>query len=259
MGGQVEVALRADGRFGMVDPMIWPQVFSPLHPHLCAIRKVVAADISKSIAWWSPEEAEFSPLEEGGQWGTLTGPVFVLIAWANKTAEALKDYETEHSDDKNAAFIRLKLSDLIARLSFPSTFRDLVRQVAAVQRASLEGEAYLRFYEDALPLLKKAPVPLSLHNIRPADGDLIGTFTQDPNVALRLYMMGLPVWFVLKKQQVPSGVEAKVGKMLTEDELARPPPGTVVENRGPFNTLRCARGQGGRASLIFGRSAAEPT
>ena len=94
-----------------------------------------------------------------------------------------------------------QMEEAYARLSLPSTFRDIVHQVTCVQRHYLLTSAILTWYGEISTLTLGTQHPL-----RP---DLMGAFTADPNQAQRLYQLGIPVWYMRFPHQ------------LTKDDIIR--------------------------------------
>ena len=57
--GLIHVVLRADCRYGDVDPIQWPQAFSEGFEFLSAILRAESAEERLWPIWWSPQENDF--------------------------------------------------------------------------------------------------------------------------------------------------------------------------------------------------------
>ncbi|KAH9911807.1 hypothetical protein B0H21DRAFT_674430, partial [Amylocystis lapponica] len=73
---------------------------------------------------------------------------------------------------------------------FPSTFRDMLAQVALVQRFYLKITAILDWSKFYAPRFAMSRFP------SPANEQIIGTVTTDPQVALTMHNCGIPVWLM---------------------------------------------------------------
>src|SRR5215468_399687 len=81
----------------------------------------------------------------------------------------------------------------------PSTFKDLVGQVAEYQHNFLDLLSFLDYYEKFSPhWTLPSENGTKVHKV---DLARMGTYTTQPNVLQWLYKAGIPMWFV---QQVES-------------------------------------------------------
>lgn len=127
-----------------------------------------------------------------------------------------------------AAAFELKLSEASQQMALPSTWRNFVRQYAAVQRAWLEVEAYLTMNTSLHPMKQRStgqPYKLQAR---------MSTFTTDPAIVQCLFIMGLPVWNVCKDTTVDKNFH--IDRWLMHSELQQPR--HVQEDLGNFKSLQ---------------------
>ncbi len=121
--------------------------------------------------------------------------VFALIA-------RVRDFESQCGVNRELYWMRLSMEEAFDRLSYPSTYRDLVRQVACVQRTWLYANAWLEFHVTLFPEYRfiesgrNPPTLATQGGVPNLRTDLMGGFTTFPNVAQKLFMAGVPVWFM---------------------------------------------------------------
>ncbi len=227
--GTIKLRMRADGRFGIHDPVNCPQMFLYKHGHLAALLRK-PDDLHDPIAcmWRVPKPIDFMPVDGArtSAFGTLAPaalqPISVCI---HQLSNDVRTYLRAHPQTEHLPILLVCMMDCLARLQFPSTFRDLIRQVASVQRTWLECRAYLDWVGSFIPLLGKH----SADKPAPLKANRMGAFSTEPTVVQKLLAIGLPVWFVRRSDQLPSTVVIK--RMVTAANTA------VIEmGLGPFPT-----------------------
>lgn len=191
--GVVEVVLRGDYRYGLVDPIQWPQVYTEEYDYLCAIRCGAGAGDEYSALWWSPSESQHFQVVEGAMFKSLgrltsisTLPLLQLasdlvITIAKRSAPA----------DPRLDWLSMAMRHACDRVRhFPSTFRDAAMQVREIQRYWLMARAFIDYHDVYLPAQSR-----DVHTavVRP---ELMGTFTTNPAIVQRLFAAGIPVWFI---------------------------------------------------------------
>ncbi|KAI1785092.1 hypothetical protein LXA43DRAFT_170738 [Ganoderma leucocontextum] len=61
--GLIQVVLRADCRYSLVDPIQWPQAFSDGFEYLAAVLRSDTADDTLVPIWWSPRREDFELIQ----------------------------------------------------------------------------------------------------------------------------------------------------------------------------------------------------
>ncbi|KAI0686910.1 hypothetical protein C8T65DRAFT_712258 [Cerioporus squamosus] len=190
--GLVQVYLCKDYRYGVYDPIQWPQVFSEDFQYLCAIRRRNPTD-----------EQTFRKIcdspSNAGDFEALPGVIFKTLGLLSKTwfapidqlVHKLAREVQDRAQRTDPHLILLRRTILDARnhiLHFPSTFRDVCVQIHTVQQYWLMCRAYLDFER----LINRADSDSPL----PVDTRFMGAFTTHPAITQRLYHSGIPVWHI---------------------------------------------------------------
>jgi hypothetical protein len=246
-----ELRARADGRLGLEDCFQCPQIYSNRHPWApCIFRKPDSDVLAKhdfALLWWTPT-LQFYELEPGCAFGDLGrlskkawDPLQQLQLFFTMR---LREYQEHHSIDPAANAYDFSMRSTLLRLrDQPLTWRDTVGQVAEFQRLCLDINAMLDFvaiYHPRLSISSDLPNP-------PANLNMMGTFTHDPEVASKLHRCGIPVWLIRQECHVPA--TTKIVLKVTYIAL---PPNDIVEQREwcdhhssremPFPTLHLGTG-----------------
>lgn len=187
--GRIKVVLRSDCRYGLVDPIQHPQVYSEGWEYLCMISRPDARREQNDALSFTPSRYDFV-LHEGSIikcLGLLREDVLrPLSAVVKDVHRAIADSTTRHP---HLAWLDLAMTDACDRLrSFPCTFRDVVMQVRETQRYCLMARAFLDFRRLEIPAAGTRP--------RPVNPRLMGAFTTNPALVQRLFSAGVPVWYV---------------------------------------------------------------
>ena len=224
--GRVDVRLQDDGRFGIHDPVVWPQLWFPELPHYAAMpippAKFTAAESScNEPPWYTPPPGDFLALP-----GDHLAPMGLLAdtAWARlcdifhqnlapRIASFLSKHEASDSQRDRVASLRhfeVIVVNAMKRLSWPATYRDLIKQVAHFQRLYLECSAWITWTDSIRPTLDSR----TAHEPRDVISGIMGAFTQDVDVCQRLSAAGVPVWLVTTRpvplpDTVPMSTEYK--------------------------------------------------
>ncbi|KAF7789071.1 hypothetical protein EIP86_000004, partial [Pleurotus ostreatoroseus] len=208
--GYVKVVRQWDGHFGWHDPIRWPQVFidHPRYRWLCAVSRRPHGDQDYRLPIWKPLAlADVSPIEDGfvASFGTVS-PAFRRALRPVVSAMSRRAGDFTRQCGKQSEFLALVtcMTEAFERLDFPSTHRDLVRQLASVQRFWLLADAWLEFHVYLNPSYSFRERP---DRPRPAlRHDVMGAFTTEPQIAQRLFSMGIPLWFMRLERQLTSNV-----------------------------------------------------
>ncbi|KAF7798396.1 hypothetical protein EIP86_009617 [Pleurotus ostreatoroseus] len=199
--GMITVSVKSNGHYGMEDPIQWPQ-FMEEHPRyawLAAVsRKPEDTQDPRLVMWEALREADFqlvdqnSPKRFGIVGKTRLDRLRLLV---NDATRRVENFEMENGrrDDSELHWLKTHMSDAFDRLDYPSTFRDMIRQHACVQRFWMLTHAWLEWHVHIWHNYKITDEDTSPRP--PVRDDLMGAFTTSPIVAQRLLGGGIPVWF----------------------------------------------------------------
>ncbi|KAJ3475062.1 hypothetical protein NLI96_g12084 [Meripilus lineatus] len=204
---RIRVEVRSDGRFGVEDPIQWPQLFSRMYSHYPLIlRRPADPNDDRQPIWFKPSPYDFIPIHGSvvSCLGTLAHEprerLGVLVEAMSSRISSFVQGQKE--PPKYINFCNLSMRAAFSCLTFPSTYRDLVVQVANVQRYWLESNAMLEYMgnHNKRFLLQATGPPL------PVDLSFMGTYTADPVAAFKLFAAGIPVWLIRASAAIPSDV-----------------------------------------------------
>lgn len=208
--GIVDIRVRADSRFGLEDPVQYPQVFCDRFAHFATFRRPPVgphnADNPKRILWWTPTESDFIAVE---------GAVVIGLGYIREERWESLRVKVEECKERVDIFCvlggtppsRLQFAESAMRLGLarlkttPATFRDMMIQWTGVQRYCLEAHAYMDFMDYIQPHIVSAPQ--QPHAVR---NQYLGALTTDPAVAQKLFLAGLPVWYLRQRSWVTPDV-----------------------------------------------------
>ncbi|KAF8144159.1 hypothetical protein K438DRAFT_1993139 [Mycena galopus ATCC 62051] len=173
--------------------------YSSFFCHLGAIRRKPVDSLRKiAIMWWNPAAADFIVPETGltvtRGLGKLTPTRIAQLAVPVETF--LEQYQTARPQltkvldllEPLVQQVRLGLERLQI---LPSTFKQMVAGVTALQRTFLEAEALVRYMTEFKPRMvdlgSKTPPPAA---------HCVGIFTIDPAIAQQFSAAGLPYWLL---------------------------------------------------------------
>ncbi|KAJ7625440.1 hypothetical protein B0H17DRAFT_1111131 [Mycena rosella] len=188
------VYLRTDMRYGVDDPCLWPQQFSPRFQHLPAISKREARPEIDDFEVGSTMTTRLGKLAHH-QFTRFVKPVSNIVAAYEKYCASVPEGKIL------PIFPQLVQSMLLAleRLqTLPSTFEKMVFGVTSVQRTYLELDALLSYTQiykprmESLTSIVSAAPPHSASSLQ----SCMGAFTANPEVAQLLFMAQLPFWLL---------------------------------------------------------------
>ncbi|KAJ6614105.1 hypothetical protein B0H10DRAFT_1950900 [Mycena sp. CBHHK59/15] len=198
-----KIFLRSDMRYGMDDPMLWPQQYSVCYCHFPAIaRKGACPELA--MMWWNPSPQDFvvgSAVTRG--LGRLR-PHHVdrFLPFVNKIVGLCRELRSTSRTPISPLFGELiqSILMLIEQLqTLPTTYPKMVFAVTSLQRACLELDAlynYITLYKPRIDdYLSAPPNKSSLSALTPLS-PCIGAFTTIPAVAQQLWCARLPFWFL---------------------------------------------------------------
>ncbi|KAJ3488155.1 hypothetical protein NLI96_g3039 [Meripilus lineatus] len=195
---RIQVLVREDGRFGVEDPINWPQYFSIAYCHYPLIsRRPSNPNDDRQPLWWRPTPHDFVPLHGSAvsNLGTLSPERRgILRSLVNKMTTRISIVQ-RNTSPRHINFCDLSMRASMSCLSFPSTYRDLVVQVANVQRYWLEAEALLKYEDVYKAKFLSTNEYNDAHSAEP-NTSVMGCYTSDPVAAFKLFNAGIPVWLI---------------------------------------------------------------
>ncbi|KAF7792779.1 hypothetical protein EIP86_003877 [Pleurotus ostreatoroseus] len=198
--GVVRVVRQKDGHFGASDPILWPQMLvpSPSYRWLSAVRRTPKdpGDPSRPI-WIALGEEDVEPVRDSftRSFGVVSEAFrSKLKPLVDKMTTRVGEFTKQCGKIQALSTLAACMTDAFDRLDFPSTTRDLIRQVAAVQRYWLLADAWIEFHVYLFPSFSfDEPSDRERAAIRE---DLMGAFTELPDAAQLLMGAGIPVWMI---------------------------------------------------------------
>ncbi|GJF00685.1 hypothetical protein PsYK624_169830 [Phanerochaete sordida] len=210
--GAVDISLRSDSRFGIEDPLNWPQLYSPLRPHLpfipkCPTRQAVCAPL-----WLTPTPHDFLRANDdpsGEAYGYLSSRklrdlrlivedldgmvvIFQRLSPAPQT-HIIDELLRLHAATRNA----------LALFAVPSSFRNVVSLCGRLHRCWVECWALMRWYNATQRLPPSSHVRAKVPLEQGIEGcGVMGAFCTGQSVTQQLYAASVPVWYVQVRHMV---------------------------------------------------------
>lgn len=210
--GHVAISLRSDGRFGVEDPLNWPQLYSPSRPHLAFIPKRPTHQASCAPIWTTPTPTDFLQANDdpsGQAYGYLSSRKLLLL----RTSVEELDYiihgflcdtpapQTQYVEE----ILRLQAAtrNALALFAVPSSFRNIVSLAGRLHRCFAECLAYMRWHFVTQRVAPSSRVREAVELEPGIDGlGVMGAFCTDQSIAQQLYAAGVPVWYVQVRHMV---------------------------------------------------------
>lgn len=209
---RVRVEVKSDGRYGIEDPIQWPQLFSSEYCHYALIlRRPTDPKDHRQPIWWNLTKQDFIPIHGSAVsfLGTLApGPRRQLERLVSSMSLKIASYVSQRGGPPTYInFCDLSMRAAMSCLTFPSTYRDICVQVVNVQRYWLEAEAYLEYMNS----YRNRFLDTSTFNCPPPQPSdiFMGTYTADPVAAFKLFKAGIPVWLVRSPEAITSDIAIK--------------------------------------------------
>ena len=250
--GLVKVVRQSDGHFGIHDPICWPQILvddrwyrwcmaippQPMgyeHPP----QPIWTPLLQDDIAWDS------STMWGRGGWRVSEEWLRRLEPLVTKQSERVEVFLDDFPDDEEPLkALGNAMTRAICELREYGTVRSLVAISARAQRCWLLIDAWLEFHVHLFhihrfddPEIRERP------RIR---NDLMGAYTQDVEVAEKLFYVGVPVWLMRRPDEFTSD-------HVVADILRRPTPFSLLRSscdRGAkFDTRMIYYGEAGKSHL----------
>lgn len=199
--GHITVSMMADAHFGAADPIHHPQVLeqSTRFPWLVAIPRRPLSTSATFVMWQPFTRQDFVVISSSSVGLGTASPNFLERAQPpfsrlRRIANALIDGYGLH---RELQWLLDTCTEAFDRLDFPSTFGDMARNWACVQRFWMYCTAWIDWH---VVLNKHYPLDRIGHVGVPRQF-YMGCFTTSTTLASRLAKMSVPVWFVRTVQE----------------------------------------------------------
>ncbi|KAJ3531604.1 hypothetical protein NM688_g7551 [Phlebia brevispora] len=205
--GAIRVVRQRNGHFGIHDPIVWPQVLvnKPRLVYLMAVSRQPNDALDYRLPIWQPlstKDIVLVPDSFVRGFATVSFPrrralkfaidKLVLRARALEEQSPGQHEELQHLVDT--------MEQAYDRLDFPASERDLIRQHAIVQRFWLMADAWIEFHVHLFGMVKFTDPEARVRNMPRTD--LMGAFTNIPDFAQKMFIAGVPVWFIRYEKQL---------------------------------------------------------
>ncbi|KAJ3528721.1 hypothetical protein NM688_g7958 [Phlebia brevispora] len=244
--GEVTVVRQWNGHFGVHDPLMWPQLYidQARFRWLMAIPRRPSDPESPDMPMWNPLlSQDIIPAPN-----SVTKSFFVvselcqislrpLVTRMSTRAEA---FLQEHKKVLELESLLMSLKAAFRRLDFPSSQADIIRQYSCVQRYWLMIDAWIEFHVHLFKLYQFDDFfPRPRPSVRT---DLMGAFTNIPDIAERMFRAGIPVWFVRVPEQIRGNEVVK--------HIVEPIPAQFQMASGPFPNTPIFQGWAGEKHML---------
>ena len=209
----ITIRWKGDGKFGRHDPICWPQQLVPTRDYvwLAAVRRrPTTKDDYASLVWVTPS---LSDLELIGDAMSSHVALYQLKDVFRKGLDQLVHLQVTRAERyiqaatvSSDAVLGLLLRQLVTSsdaLPDPGSQRDVIRQVADVQRYWLLVDAWLEWsvYLNGSGAGFNDP---DKQRSRPTDVrvDLMGSWTHETKRAAEMFTLKIPVWLVRDPSQI---------------------------------------------------------
>ena len=261
IGGDRQLRLMDDLRYGADDYTMWPQPLHPDLPHLPCIRAIHKGGV-EDILFGELSEITFQRIRTDGFSGLghiethYMGQIINFVSECQRREQQLLQAEMMRFDTVKQRQIydslKVDIQSFLYRLRcLPSTFLTAQRTICQLQRVMLEWDAWLRYWETFRPKMEQAATEFIN-----SDLTAVGCFVYRTEDAEAMQRAALPFWMIRPYEYVlEAGVE-EVGHITkaTDHELSSVPhrDGRVIftgsaMDIGRYESIRTA----GRALLSF--------
>lgn len=205
---------RDDGRYGIDDPMCWPQIFCGEFTFICCIQRIPESDKTKDRYYlhWTLTDSQFTSERQGGKDGGRVHQS--ILARLEKLEDEMNrrmqkyDHVQETIPHFALHYNCLRVVVSIMRISYgrlagcSQPFHETRRTIADFQRSWLMAEAWFRYVRLLnLYLYSRTDKAASV------DTRYMGLFTADLRVLEQATRMGIPVWYL---RQYPLDLSTRV-------------------------------------------------
>lgn len=241
------VYLRADGTFGMDDPICWPQYHHPDTPHIPCI-PICDPDPQSPIYLFRrglhKEHTIFTGSREGGlRIATISDDLGCSLKTAvSQMAERARTFlSTNNQSHPRLENLMQSLGIAANRLlTSQAPVPELRVAFGITSRFCFESQGYINYHSKYLPRLESTDIPT-------VDTNVVGVWARDAAVCANYHRMGVPVWFV-RDASLVSNTSAHRDKIMKPREYPDRP-------RYPEDCFRDDRIVTGHAPLFHERPA----
>ena len=227
LGGDRQVRLMDDLRYGSDEYTMWPQPWHPDLPHLPCIRAVRKGHV-EDILFGDVADTSFVPIRTQGFTGlgfieeSLFHAFYAFVADCNAREVAL------HRDDKVVFQSRsqsevyysgtVDIQSFLCRLrALPSTWLTTRRTLRHLQRALLEWDAWLRYWEVFVPRMRQ--IHRSDSTADETKPIALGCFVYRTEDAETMHRAGLPFWLIRPYEYVLALDVQEVGYIVKATDM----------------------------------------
>ncbi|TFK59653.1 hypothetical protein BDN72DRAFT_725271, partial [Pluteus cervinus] len=230
LGGNRDVYIRENLRYGDDDPLQWPQPVIPGYEYLCAIPlPPLDPTENNAIMWWMPQQDDF---DEGGVGLSGVGRFrqYSLQRLRDVSSSLLEqslaeDLSFDHHTQRAADYRDIIRHNLYRLEQYKSSFATMQRGVRHLQRAYLELHALVEWHTT----VKFRIAELEQSQATRPCARTIGGFTPSPVVADYLFRGGIRVWLIRPYSELPNVRIRKVCACILPESL--------IVMKAPFRQL----------------------
>ncbi|KAI0685861.1 hypothetical protein BC835DRAFT_1420864 [Cytidiella melzeri] len=200
--GQVSVSMKADGRFGMEDPLLWPQIYdaSPSCRLLSCMPRFTHPHHSKDV--WetlTQDDMQIASSNIPGMFIMMPARLATLRKHLADLHHDLEERDKTNPPNSHLRWLYMHTAASLECLSIASSSRDLIRQFANLERYYCMVVVCMT-HERLFSNLDSTAPPRIVHP------DLMGCFTTSPLVTAHMYTAGVP----------PSGIVTSNGSYTSD-------------------------------------------
>ncbi|KAE9388155.1 hypothetical protein BT96DRAFT_1004446 [Gymnopus androsaceus JB14] len=200
--GNQQICMRQQLHFGEHDPCLVAQPFNKQTAYLCFIPYPYTSNATNTAPWTVPSESAFEPINGHRLSQNPLGliPEDSVCALEMHFHNLLTSFsQLPPSERSISSFHSLRMKDYKNRIRFllnclrtPMLWDEAIHCLVCAQHCALELEA-LQTLVTSVGLTWDTQ-PFVVHALR----DVVGTLTEQPAVAQKLYQAGILVWFFCK-------------------------------------------------------------
>ncbi|KAG2068986.1 hypothetical protein BDR04DRAFT_1157237 [Suillus decipiens] len=220
------VQARADGHFSPIDCFQWPQAYNHIFCNSTCIPRKEAFPSPHPLhwAWFTPTQEDFKPIP-GNSFpvGTLTMDKVEGLDSLRKLAEKRVQDWRANRQGKNDAVVShiLSLRHGISWLkTHPLTFHNLLMFMTDAQWLFLEIYSFMDW------ILLAQPHITASDRTAIVNSEWMGAFMHNSDMCNKLYIAGIPVWYIRTMAYIPLNMTVKQPVLLTRpDQIILAVPG----------------------------------
>lgn len=244
---------RADGRFGLEDYTLWPQMHSEAYPWApCILRKPPPELIQDHQFWflWDDLRETDWIRPPSSSWDDVG---VLLPAYHSHFEQNVQDivqrvlHAAPHDTLPLDVLVTVNaLHATLARLrDLPMSFRDLVLQFTQAQRLALDLMAMDTYHHGMFArMMQRAQI----HDLRP---EFVGCYTNNPTTVENMFYAGIPVVYVRSSSHLaPSHLRI----LNIAEDFGAVPPDIVTAHWQPLPCRQLHNGASGTRRILMSRT-----